>query len=159
MAHLHFVGGAGGEAKDFERIAAASKTRLRIVRQRSLPERELAALLARSSVLVHLVEDAGTPVTPLEAFSFGTPVVASRLPAFEEALDGQAELVQNGDIDHASDVLADAIERAIRSAADPVSCAARARLAADFTWERNARETVAAWGAIAGAAGVRSSRR
>jgi glycosyltransferase involved in cell wall biosynthesis len=158
MAHLHLVGGAGDEAQDFERLAAASKARLRIVRQRSLPEKELAALLARSSVLVHLVEEAGTPVTPLEAFSLGTPVVASRQPAYEEALDGRAELVQNGDVDHASDVLADAIERAIRSAADPEACAARARLAAEFTWERNARETVAAWEAILGRAGVRPSR-
>jgi glycosyltransferase involved in cell wall biosynthesis len=158
MAHLHFVGGAGDDQKDFERVVATSKARLRIVRQRSLAEKDLAALLARSSVLVHLVEEAGTPVTPLEAFSLGTPVVASRLPAYEEALDGQAELVQNSEIDHASDVLADALERAIRSAADPVACAARARLAANFTWERNARETVAAWRVILGRASVRSSR-
>jgi glycosyltransferase involved in cell wall biosynthesis len=157
QAHLHVVGGSGDEEKDFERVVADSKLRLRIVRERSLPERDLAALVARSSVLVHLVEDAETPVTPLEAFSMGTPVVASRLPAYEESLGGLAELVVNGQIDHASDLLMEAIQRALRSAVDPSACAIRVRHAGAFTWERNARETVAAWGAILEREGVRSS--
>jgi glycosyltransferase involved in cell wall biosynthesis len=149
-AHLHFVG--AGEA-ELDRALDASKVRLRIARDRRLPEPELWSLVARSSVLVHLVEDAATPVTPLEAFSLGTPVVASRLPAFEEALGGRAELVLNGEIDHAPDVLAEAIERALRSASDPEACAGRERIARGFTWERCARETVELW------CGLRPSRR
>jgi glycosyltransferase involved in cell wall biosynthesis len=148
QAHLHVVGAGGDAEQDFDRVVAASKVRLRVARDRSLPEGELAALVARSSVLVHLVDDVETAVTPLEAFSMGTPVVASRLPALEEGLGTLAELVLNGELDHDSELLVDAIERSIRSARDPAACAARERHAAAFTWERNARETVAAWRAV-----------
>jgi glycosyltransferase involved in cell wall biosynthesis len=157
-AHLHIVGGSGDAEGDFERVVQSSNVRLRVVRDQSLPQQEVAALLARSSVLVHLVEDAGTPVTPLEAFSLGTPVVASRLPVYEEALGGHAELVVNGEIDHASDLLTDAIVRAIESARDPAACAVRVRHAQRFTWERNARETVAAWRATLREPGSPTSR-
>jgi glycosyltransferase involved in cell wall biosynthesis len=84
----------------------------------------------------------------------GTPVVASRLPAYEEALGDRAELVENARVDHDSGYLAEAIDRAIASAADRRACAERERIAAEFTWERNARETVAAWEEL-----LRSSRR
>jgi glycosyltransferase involved in cell wall biosynthesis len=147
-AHLHFVGGSGEEEKDFQLLAEHSPVKLRIVRETSLPEPELAALVARSSVLVHLVDDAETPVTPLEAFSFGTAVVASRLPVFEESLGGLAQLVDNAQVDHASDFLTEAIATAIRGARDPEACQRRARHAAAFTWERNARETLAAWESV-----------
>lgn len=147
-AHLHLVGGPGEEERDFLLLAEASPVTLRIVRETALPERDLAGLVARSSVLVHLVDDAETPVTPLEAFSLGTPVVASRLPVFEESLGGLAELVENAQVDHASDFLTDAIAAAIRSARDEKACAARVRHAEQFSWARNARETVAAWEAV-----------
>ncbi len=155
QAHLHVVGGSGGAERDFERVVASSKAKLRVARARSLPEGELADLVARASVLVHLAEDVETAVTPLEAFSMGTPVVASRLQSLEEGLGGLAELVLNGEVDHDSRCLVEAIERAIRSASDPSACAARERHAAGFTWARNARETVAAWKAVL----VSSSRR
>jgi hypothetical protein len=77
---------------------------------------------------------------------------------YEAELGGLAELVVNGQIDHASDLLMEAIHRALRSALDPSACAVRVRHAAAFTWERNARETVAAWGAVLERTGVRSSR-
>jgi hypothetical protein len=119
QAHLHVVGAGGDAEQDFDRVVAASKVRLRVARDRSLPEAELAALVARSSVLVHLVDDVETAVTPLEAFSMGTPSSASRLPALEEGLGTLAELVLNGELDHDSELLVDAIERSIRSARDP----------------------------------------
>lgn len=154
QAHLSIVGNGGDAEAELDDLAAHSKVRLRIVRERAPSQAAIAALVARSSVLVHLVEGSETPVTPLEAFSMGTPVVASRIPAYEEALGGLAELVENARVDHASEVLAEAIERAVRSAADPAACAARERLASAYTWERNARETVAVWESV-----VRSSRR
>ena len=161
-AHLHLVGGPGEEERDFVRLAEASPVRLRVVRETALPERDLAELVARSSVLVHLVDDAETPVTPLEAFSVGTPVVASRLPVFEEPLGGLAVLVDNARVDHASDFLTDAIATAIRSARDERACAARIRHAGQFTWARNARETLGVWQTVlAGRSGaaVRPSGR
>jgi glycosyltransferase involved in cell wall biosynthesis len=147
-AHLHVVGTGGDAEAEFDDLAAHSKVKLRISRERAASQVAVAALVARASVLIHLVEGSETPVTPLEAFSMGTPVVASGLPAYEEALGGLAELVENARVDHASEFLADAIERAIASAGDAAACAARERLASAFTWERNARETVAAWESI-----------
>lgn len=159
MAHLHLLGDGGDAQKECERIAAEARVRLRLVRQRSVPEKELGSLIARASVVVHLVEDAATPVTPLEAFSLGTPVVASRLPVYEEALEGRAELVPNAEIDRDPRALADAMLRAIRSATDPLACAARERCAEAFTWERNALETVRVWQEVLARDRVRSSRR
>ena len=153
-AHLHVVGTGGDAEAEFDDLAAHSKVKLRIARERAASQSAIAALVARASVLVHLVEGSETPVTPLEAFSMGTPVVASGLPAYEEALGGLAELVENARVDHASEFLADAIERAIASAGDSAACAERERVASAFTWERNARETVAVWEEV-----VRSSRR
>ena len=153
-AHLHVVGTGGDAEAEFDDLAAHSKVKLRIARERTATQAAIAAVVARASVLVHLVEGSETPVTPLEAFSMGTPVVASGLPAYEEALGGLAELVENARVDHASEFLADAIERAIASAGDPARCAERERLASGFTWERNARETVAVWESL-----LRSSRR
>jgi len=153
QAHLSIVGSGGDAEAELDDLASHSKVKLRIVRARSASQAEIAALVARSSVLVHLVEGSETPVTPLEAFSMGTAVVASRLPAYEEALGGLAELVENSRVDHSAEALAEAIERAIRSAADPAARAARERLASAFTWERNARETVAVWESV-----IRSSR-
>lgn len=109
-------------------------------------ETEMPGLVARASVLVHLNEDEGTPVTPLEAFALGVPVVASRLPAFEEALGGLAELIDNAEIDGSPDRLAGALARAIAGRADAGRSSARMGLARGFTWERCAAETVVAWG-------------
>jgi hypothetical protein len=72
---------------------------------------------------------------------------------FEEALGGLAQFVDNAKVDHASDFLADAIATAIASARDERACAARMRHAGFYSWERNARETVAAWEAVLRASG------
>lgn len=102
-------------------------------------------LVARASALVHLSDDEGTPVTPLEGFAVGAAVVASRLPAFEEALGELGEFVDNAEIVRSPDRLAEALSRAIESGANDAERSARMQHARAFTWERNARETVEVW--------------
>jgi hypothetical protein len=107
-----------------------------LARERGIGEAELPALVASASALVHLVADAGTAVTPLEALALGTPVVVPRLPAFVEALGSEACWAEP---------LAEALERALASARDPEARRARIARARAFSWERSAREHLEVW--------------
>jgi glycosyltransferase involved in cell wall biosynthesis len=144
-ANLLLVGGRGNASAEFERCLAESKAQANVASFPQKPESEMPRLVARASALVQLEDGAGTPVTPLEAFAVGVPVVASRSAVFEETLGGLAELVDNDEVVRAPGRLSEAIERAILSAADLDARALRMRLAQQFTWERNARETLAVW--------------
>jgi hypothetical protein len=110
-----------------------------LARERGLREAELPALVASASALVHLVPEAGTAVTPLEALALGTPVVVPRLPAFVEALGEQAFWAEP---------LEAALEQALASALDPAAARARAGHARAFSWERSARAHLAVWQAL-----------
>lgn len=111
-------------------------------------ERALPELVARASVLLHLVGSALTPVTPLEALALGLPVVATRLSAFEEALGGAADFVELDalapDGPNVRD-LADRMARAIGARRDEEQIALRTRTAGAYSWRRCARETISAW--------------
>ena len=107
-----------------------------LVRELGVGEAELPALVASASALVHLVPEAGTAVTPLEALALGTPVVVPRLPAFEEALGEQVFWAEP---------LETALESALASAADPQATRARIAQARAFSWESSARAHLAVW--------------
>jgi glycosyltransferase involved in cell wall biosynthesis len=87
-------------------------------------------------------------VTPLEALALGVPVVASRLPAFVEALGDAATLVDDDACVREPDILSDAIRAAIEHRDDGLAAARRDLVAREFTWERCARETLAGWRAL-----------
>lgn len=108
-------------------------------------EADLPMLVARSSALVHLDPNAGTPVTPLEALAAGVPVVASRISCFTEHLDDVAEFVDDAEAVREPLYLASAIERAIAARGDGLALARRAARAREYTWARCARATYAAW--------------
>ena len=141
--HALYVGGArGGEAERFLRgELAGSIARDRVLWNHEAAERDMPRIVAASTVLVHLSEDEATAVTPLEAFAFGIPVVASRLPAFEEALGGLATLVAR-DEEQDPIALGERIEAAVAAADDEQARARRVALAAEHTWARNAAATV-----------------
>jgi glycosyltransferase involved in cell wall biosynthesis len=107
-----------------------------------LPEDDLAAVYNMADLFVFpsLYEGFGLP--PLEAMACGLPVVASSAPALAEVLDGAALLVDACD----ASALAEASARALRDKR------LRSRLrrqglerASQFSWERTARGTVAAY--------------
>jgi glycosyltransferase involved in cell wall biosynthesis len=135
---------AGAPSHGFEPIAAALErhpARDRIRRLGFVADADLPSLYAGAELLVFpsLSEGFGLPV--LEAFACGTPVVASDVPALRE-IGGQELIVCDAT---RVDALAAAIDSAL---ARPPDRARRARLVAHagrFTWERAARETVAAW--------------
>jgi glycosyltransferase involved in cell wall biosynthesis len=120
-----------------------------IVPDRAALEQSMPERIAAASVLVHLSAEEGTPVTPLEALAVGVPVVVSRIGAFEEALGGVAELVDDDECQREPGVLAEAIGRALGSHEDGQAVARREVVARAYTWERCARETLDAWTALA----------
>jgi glycosyltransferase involved in cell wall biosynthesis len=112
-------------------------------------EEDLAAVYNMADLFVFpsLYEGFGLP--PLEAMASGLPVVASDVPALAEVLNGAALLVNPSD----ADALAEASARALRDRR------LRSRLrrlglerASQFSWERTARGTVAAYEAAVSAA-------
>ena len=108
-------------------------------------EPALPAELAAASLLVHLSEVEATAVTPLEAFSFGLPVVANDLPAFREALDDEATLCPLDELRASPSRLADALAEALAGAGDEPARARREAVAAQFTWAAHARAALAGW--------------
>lgn len=141
-AELLLVGRPGDAAEAFRARLAASAER-DAVRWIDKPcEADMPALVARSSCLVHLAEDEGTAVTPLEAFAMGVDVVASPLPAFAEALGQQALFLEEGPADPRS--LAGTLARSLERRS-PRRAAERRALAAKLTWRENARQTIDVW--------------
>jgi glycosyltransferase involved in cell wall biosynthesis len=146
---LHFVGGSPSQHDDFAReVAARSGVTHDLPSETRLPE-----VVSRAAVLVHLNESEATAVTPLEAFSFGLAVVGSDLPAFREALDGEATLLETRAVDEDPDLLADCLAEALQGAGDEAARARRRAVAGRFTWKRNAEATVAVWRELPGPAG------
>ena len=129
---------------------ARSPIKERVERHVDPREAALPMLVASCHVLVHLSDDEGTPVTPLEAFAIGLDVVASRLSAFEETLGAEALWVDNDEAVRAPDRLAATLARAIERRQDMNLATKRELLAREYTWERNARETLAIWERLVG---------
>jgi glycosyltransferase involved in cell wall biosynthesis len=107
-----------------------------------LPDDDLAAVYNMADLFVFpsLYEGFGLP--PLEAMACGLPVVASSAPALAEVLDGAALLVDAYD----ASAVAEATAKALRDKR------LRSRLrrqglerASQFSWQRTARGTVAAY--------------
>lgn len=141
-----YVLGSPGDASDaFESALAGLESREQIHWIPRPSEGQIPGLVARAACVVHLAESELTPVTPLEALSFGTPVVASDIPAFAEALGDEVERISNDAVDADVAVLEAALERAVESAWDSDACARREALAARFPWSGNAAATVALW--------------
>lgn len=103
---------------------------------------DLPALYSAAAVFVFpsLYEGFGLP--PLEAMSCGTPVVTSNVSSLPEVVGEAALTVDPYDVG----ALAAAIERALTDAALRAELRRRGfEQAKQFTWERTARETVAAY--------------
>lgn len=137
-ARLTFVGHPGDGAPEFERALWASAARDQIEWVSAPREADMPATMASARTLVHLADDEGSPVTPLEAFSFGRSVVGSRLATFEEALADQAHYV-------GPEATSEEIAAQMANALDDDREDERLAIARSYTWQACARETVSVW--------------
>ena len=112
-----------------------------------LPRDEVTALLKGAAALVHPSLDEGFGYTPLEAMAAGIPAVVSSAGALPETA-GDAALQVAGD--HSGD-WAEAINRVTQDEELAAGLIRRGRLrAAEFSWDRTARETEAVYRAVLG---------
>lgn len=103
---------------------------------RHVPDGDLSALLTGSKALVFpsLYEGLGVPI--LEAFNCEVPVVTSNISSMPEVAGGAAVLVDPYDVNS----IAGGIEEALSK---PKTLIAKGlKRVADFSWEKNARETL-----------------
>ncbi len=106
-------------------------------------EGQMPSLVAGSAVLLHLAQDEGSPVTPLEACAMGLAIAAERLPAFEEALGDLGSWMPR---DPNAAQVADALAAALGLTHER---SARIALAQGYTWTRCAQQHFALWEAVA----------
>ena len=111
----------------------------RVVLAGYVTDEELRALYSACAAFVYpsLYEGFGLP--PLEAMSCGAPVVAGRTPAVEEVTAGAARLFDPRDARALARTLLEILDDA---AARRALSEAGLRRAAEFSWERTARQTL-----------------
>lgn len=153
-ARLVFVG-AGAEQPGVRAFAGrlSASRHGDAVRWETPDERTIAGLVARAATLVHLHAAEATPVTALEAWSFGLSVVGSDVPAFREALGDDFEDVPHDVVAAAEggspEPLADRLAAALASGVDARARRERAERAGAWTWDRCAAATIDGWRRIA----------
>jgi glycosyltransferase involved in cell wall biosynthesis len=130
-------------ARGWHDSAIVERLRGRAIVTGRVPDGDLLTFLRGADALVHASEHEGFGFPPLEAMACGTPVVAMRAAAVPEIVGDAGVLAAPGELREAvARVLGDAPLRARMRKAG----LARAR---EFTWERCAAATVAAYGEAA----------
>jgi glycosyltransferase involved in cell wall biosynthesis len=139
---LHFVGRRGDAAEDLARAVGFSSVRRDVAWTDEPVEAELPPLVAGAAALVHVASGEATAVTPLEALTFGVPVVVSDTPEMRETLGAFAEYPAPSTPRRRGAAIAEALERALVTSDDSNARALRRAHAAPFTW-RACAEAVA----------------
>jgi glycosyltransferase involved in cell wall biosynthesis len=136
------VGQRGWRCEDVFAEASSPALRDRVRFLDYVPEEDLPLLYTHATALVYpsLYEGFGFPV--VEAMACGTPVLTSRSSSLAEIGEGAALLVDPRDEEEMAEALSALATRA--ALREDLRARGRAR-AAEFTWERTARETVAAY--------------
>jgi glycosyltransferase involved in cell wall biosynthesis len=118
-----------------------------VVHAGRVPDEELARWYAHAEVLAFPSRAEGFGLPALEAMACGCPVVASTAGSLPEVLGGAAVHAPPGD----APALARALGEVLRDPLTRLDLASRGReRAAGFSWERAARETLAAHAAALG---------
>lgn len=111
-----------------------------------VPEADKAALYSAATLFALLSEYEGFGLTPLEAMACGTAVLASNCSSLPEVVGTAGMLVDVRD----ETATAQALEELLQDAALRAELGRRGReRAATFSWERTARQTLAAYQAVA----------
>jgi alpha-1,3-rhamnosyl/mannosyltransferase len=134
---LAIVGPPGWRNEEIHARVMSSATHVRLLGY--LPQRDVVALMAGAAVftLPSLYEGFGIPV--LEAMACGTPVLTSRSGALAEIAGDAALLVDPGDVEE----IAAGVEKVLGDSQLRADLSRRGMArAAQFSWERTARETV-----------------
>jgi len=107
-----------------------------------VPEHDLPALYSGAECFVYPSFYEGHSQSPLEAMACGTPAVVSQSSCFPEIVGDAALLVDPYDVE----AMAEAIARVLNDAALRVELVRKGRQrAAQFSWDKTARETLAVY--------------
>lgn len=146
---LVVVGPAGSGFAGVERAVAKARAQgARVVMAGFVPDEDLASLYSGALGFVFPSLHEGFGIPPLEAMQCGTPVIASNRSSIPEVMGDAGLVVDPQD----SEALCHAMYRLYHDA--PLRESLRARSlarAALFSWDRTARETLAAYRAAIGA--------
>lgn len=142
---LAYVGRPGDAYDALRAYVTRSPISSRVSWSSAPREEELPELVARSTVLAHLCDDALTPVTPLEALAVGCDVVSTRAPAVVEALGPGALWLESPARDVNPAELAGQLAVALARRHDPLARRSRQALAAAYSWRRHADLTLEVW--------------
>jgi glycosyltransferase involved in cell wall biosynthesis len=148
--HLVLAGATGWKTGPiFDFLDAHPGVRARVVLAGYVPDVDLAALYsgARAFVYPSLYEGFGLPV--LEAMQCGTPVITSDVSSLPEVVGDAGLLVPPTD----GDALAHALHRLVTDDGLATALSQQGlQRAADFSWDRTAQLTVAAYRSMLGSA-------
>jgi len=139
---LVVAGGRGWMSEPFTEALEKSPARGRVVLTGYVSDGDLRALYSACRAFLYLSLYEGFGLPPLEAMSCGAPVVAGRTSAVAEVTGGAARLVSPDCPEEAAAAVLEllGVEGARRTLAD-----AGLRRAAQFSWPRAARETLAVY--------------
>ncbi|MGY2487087.1 glycosyltransferase [Cupriavidus sp. CP313] len=116
--------------------------------------RDVPALLNAADLFVLSSEIEGMPLVVGEALASGCPVVATDAAGVAELLGNAGEIVPRGDVAALSHAMARALARGIGATAD--QAVRRDRVLAAFSLQAVARQWIACYALLAGAAGRRT---
>jgi len=139
---LRVVGAAGSAAAAVSSLISSLGLERDVTFLGHRPTEEVAALYRGALALIYpsLLEGFGLPI--LEAMACGAPVITSDRSSMAEVAGGAAMLVDPGDVA----ALADAMDRAASAAGWRARLREQGlRRAAEFSWQRAAIETLAAF--------------
>jgi len=136
---LVIAGGRGWLSGPLFAAIEKSPARDRILLTDYLHDEDLRALYAscRAFIYPSIYEGFGLP--PLEAMACGAPVIASRIPALAETTGDAARLFEPGNVDELTQNIFELLED--ENARRELSIGGQQR-AAQFSWERTARQTL-----------------
>jgi glycosyltransferase involved in cell wall biosynthesis len=141
------AGARGFGVEAFDEALARSGVRERVTVLGAVDETGLAELYASASAFLFLSRAEGFGLPPLEAMAAGVPVVSSNATSLAEVCGDAACCVDPDDVEGA----AEALRRIVAEPAFAADLSAFGRKrAAEFTWARAARETLAIYRAVAG---------
>jgi glycosyltransferase involved in cell wall biosynthesis len=141
-ARLHIVGGDDPRYPEARAVADELGVNAHITWSGYVPESELIAAYQQADVFVLPSKYEGFGLPVLEAMACGTPVICSNTSSLPEVAGDAALLIDPAN----AATLTDAMARMVREPALRSDLTRRALIrAAAFTWEKTARQTIAAY--------------